>query len=318
MGRYFLTRLLQFLPTLFIASLLVFLVIQASPGDPATIKLGPEATPEQIAIERGRLGLNEPLPVRYVIWLSDAARLDLGRSFQTNLPVTDVMFDAFGYTVRLALAAGLIAMTLGIGAGIVAALSRGKPLDIVISTLSAILLSVPSFVSGIVLILVFAVNLRWLPSSGAGGTGQSPLEGLRYLVMPAVALGLPFAAVLARFMRAALIEAMGQDHVLTARAKGLRPLTVIGRHAVRNALVPTITIAGIGLGTLLAGTVVTETVFSYPGLGRLIVGSIFNRDYPIVQAGLILAAVVLLAMSLIVDLTYGILDPRIRTGRGGS
>lgn len=315
MRRYFLNRLLQFLPTLFIASVVVFLVIQASPGDPARVKLGPEATPEQVAIERTRLGLDQALPVRYLIWLADAVRLDLGRSFQSNLPVTSVILDAFGYTARLALAAGVIAISLGIAAGILAALFRGRPLDIVISTLSAILLSVPSFVSGIVLILVFAVNLRWLPSSGAGGTDQTALEGLRYLVMPAVALGLPFAAVLTRFMRAALIEAMGQDHVLTARAKGLTPVTVIGRHAVRNALVPTITIAGIGLGTLLAGTVVTETVFSYPGLGRLIVGSIFNRDYPIVQAGLILAAVVLLTMSLLVDLVYGILDPRIRTGR---
>lgn len=316
MRRYFLTRLLQFLPTLFIASVVVFLVIQASPGDPARIKLGSEASPEQVAVERTRLGLDEPLPVRYAIWLADAIRFDLGVSFQSNLPVTQVILDAFGYTVRLALAASAIAFLLGISAGILAALHRGRPLDIVISTISAILLSVPSFVSGIILILIFAVNLRWLPSSGAGSTGQSPLDGLRYLVMPAFALGLPFAAVLTRFMRAAMIEALAQDHVLTARAKGLRPLTVIGRHAVRNALVPTITIAGIGLGTLLAGTVVTETVFSYPGLGRLIVGSIFNRDYPIVQAGLILAAVVLLAMSLIVDLIYGILDPRIRTGRG--
>ncbi len=318
MGRYVLTRLLQFLPTLFIASVIIFLVIQASPGDPARIKLGPEATPQQVAIERTRLGLDEPLPVRYVIWLADAVRLDLGRSFQSNLPVTDVVFDAFGYTVRLALAASAIALTLGIGAGILAALFRGRAPDVIISTLSAILLSLPSFVSGIVLILVFAVNLRWLPPSGSGATNQTFLESLRYLALPAVALGLPFAAVLTRFMRAAMIDAMSQDHVLTARAKGLRPRTVVGRHAVRNALVPTITIAGIGLGTLLAGTVVTETVFSYPGLGRLIVGSIFDRDYPIVQAGLLLAAVVLLGMSLAVDLVYGVLDPRIRTGTGES
>lgn len=318
MRRYFLTRLVQFVPTLFIASVLVFLVITASPGDPARIKLGPEATPEQVAVERQRIGVDEPLPVRYLIWLSDAVRLDLGRSFQSNLPVTVVIMDAFGYTVRLALAASAIGISLGLGLGIVAALSRGKPLDVGISTLAAVLLSVPSFVSGIILILVFSVTLRLLPSSGAGETGQTTVDSLRYLVMPAVALGLPFAAVLARFMRGALIEALGQDHVLTARAKGLKPLTVVGRHAVRNALVPTVTIVGIGLGTLLAGTVVTETVFSYPGLGRLIVGSIFNRDYPVVQAGLVLGAVVLLTASLVVDVLYGILDPRIMLGRRGS
>lgn len=318
MGRYVLTRLVQFIPTLFIASVIVFLVIQASPGDPARIKLGSEATPEQIAIERSRLGLDEPLPVRYVLWLTDAVQLDFGRSFQSNLPVTQVVLDAFGYTVRLALSASVIAIALGLGAGTLAALRRGSRTDVAISSLSAILLSLPSFVIGMILILVFAVNLRWLPSSGAGDTGQSALDGFRFLILPAVALGLPFAAVLTRFMRAALIEAMGQDHVLTARAKGLRPLVVIGRHAVRNALVPTITVAGIGLGTLLAGAVVIETVFSYPGLGRLIVGSIFDRDYPVVQAGLVLAAVILLSMSLVVDLLYGVLDPRIRTARGGS
>lgn len=315
MARYVLSRLLQAVPTLFIASILVFLVIQASPGDPARIRLGLEATPEQVAVERERLGLDEALPVRFAIWLGDALRLDLGRSFQSNRPVTEVIQTAFWYTAQLALMAGVIGIVLGLTMGILAALSRGKALDATISGISAVLLSLPSFVGGMLLILFFGVTLRVLPASGAGASGD-PVSTVQHLALPAIALGLPFAAVLARFMRSALIEVLGQDHVLTARSKGLRPTTVIGQHAVRNALVPTVTIMGIGLGSLFAGTVVTETVFSYPGLGRLIISSIFDRDYPIVQAGLLLGSVVFLSMSLIVDLMYGLLDPRIGLGRG--
>lgn len=317
MGRYALMRLLQFVPTLFVASVLVFLVIQASPGDPARIRLGLEATPEQVATEQQRLGLDEPLPIRYVIWIGDAARLDFGQSFQSSRPVTEVIATAFAYTARLALAAGALGISLGMGMGILAALSRGKAPDVAMSGLSAVFLSLPSFVSGMLLILLFAVTLRWLPASGAGNA-DDPISAVQHMVLPTIALGLPFAAILARFMRSALIEVLGQDHVLTARAKGLRPATVVGQHAVRNALVPTVTIMGIGLGSLLAGTVVTETVFSYPGLGRLIVSSIFDRDYPIVQAGLVLGSVVFLGMSLIVDLVYGLLDPRIAVGRAAS
>lgn len=318
MGRYVLIRLLHFVPTLFLASLLVFFVIQVSPGDPASIKLGLEATPEQIAIERHRLGLDQPLPVQYFIWLSDAARLDLGRSFQTGRPVTETIGDAFGYTARLALAASAVGLSVGLALGIAAALARGGGLDAGISALTAVLLSVPSFVGGMILILIFAVVLHWLPSSGAGASGRGPLDGLRYLILPALALGLPLAAVVARFMRSALIDALGQDHVLTARSKGLSPVVVVGRHAIRNALIPTITIVGIGVGRLLAGAVVIETVFSYPGLGRLVLSSIFNRDYPLVQAGLMLGAFLLLAMSLIVDLLYGFLDPRVVAGPQGT
>ncbi|MCA1737102.1 MAG: ABC transporter permease, partial [Actinobacteria bacterium] len=202
----------------------------------------------------------------------------------------------------------------GLTLGIIAALNRGKRLDHAISAWAAGVLSIPSFVSGMLLILLFAVILRWLPPSGAGEPGNI-MSQLRALILPALALGFPFAAILARFMRGALIEVLGQDYVLTARAKGLRSATVIGHHEVRNALIPTVTVMGIGLGGLLAGAVVVETVFSYPGLGRLVVSSIFNRDYPVVQAGLIVGSAVFLGMSLLADLTYGLLDPRIALAR---
>ncbi len=313
MAQYTLKRLLQFLPTLVIASIFVFLVMANAPGDPARIRLGQEATEEQVAAERERLGLNDSFPERYVIWVADVARLDFGQSFQSNRSVIDEIVPAFGRTARLAAAAATIGIVLGLAFGIIAALSRGKPLDTAISAVSALLLSVPSFVSGMLLILLFAVRLKWLPPSGEGEPGD-PVDALRSLVLPALALGLQFAAILARFMRGALIEVLGQDYVLTARAKGLSPATVVRRHEVRNALIPTVTIIGIGLGSLFAGTVVTETVFSYPGLGRLIITALSNRDYPVVQAGLILASAVFLAMSLLADLLYGILDPRIVAG----
>ncbi|MFN2487907.1 MAG: ABC transporter permease, partial [Acidimicrobiia bacterium] len=228
--------------------------------------------------------------------------------------VTDLVRNAFGYTARLAVVAGTIGIVFGLTLGIIAALNRGKRLDHAISAWAAGVLSIPSFVSGMLLILLFAVILRWLPPSGAGEPGNI-MSQLRALILPALALGFPFAAILARFMRGALIEVLGQDYVLTARAKGLRSATVIGHHEVRNALIPTVTVMGIGLGGLLAGAVVVETVFSYPGLGRLVVSSIFNRDYPVVQAGLIVGSAVFLGMSLLADLTYGLLDPRIALAR---
>ncbi len=309
MVRYTLKRLLQFLPTLIIASIFVFLVMQNAPGDPARIRLGQEATEEQVDTERERLGLNDSLPQQYVVWMSDVAQFDFGKSFQTSRSVTDELLPAFGRTIRLGAAAAAIGIVLGLAFGITAALTRGRWIDTTISSMSAVILSLPSFVSGMLLILVFAVKLKWLPPSGPGEPGDVS-SALRHLILPAVALGLPFAAILSRFMRGALIEVLGQDYVLTAHAKGLDPWTVVRRHEVRNALIPTVTIIGIGLGDLFAGTVVTETVFSYPGLGRLIVTGLFNRDYPVVQAGLILAAAVFLGMSLLADLLYGYLDPR--------
>lgn len=309
MVRYTLKRLLQFLPTLIIASIFVFLVMQNAPGDPARIRLGQEATEEQVDTERERLGLNDSLPQQYVVWMSDVAQFDFGKSFQTSRSVTDELIPAFGRTFRLGAAAAAIGIVLGLAFGITAALTRGRWIDTTISSMSAVILSLPSFVSGMLLILVFAVKLKWLPPSGPGQPGDVS-SALSHLILPAVALGLPFAAILSRFMRGALIEVLGQDYVLTAHAKGLDPWTVVRRHEVRNALIPTVTIIGIGLGDLFAGTVVTETVFSYPGLGRLIVTGLFNRDYPVVQAGLILAAAVFLGMSLLADLLYGYLDPR--------
>lgn len=312
MIRYSLGRLAQLVLMLFIASVVIFLVIQNAPGDPARVQLGLSATPGQVALERHKLGLDEALPQRYAIWLSHALHLDLGHSFTTDLPVTDTIRTAFSYTYRLALVSAGIAIVVGVILGVVAALTRGRRTDVAISGLAAAALTLPSFAMGTILILVVSVRLQLLPPSGAGPPGQSAGEASKYLIMPALTLAIPAAAVLTRFVRVALAEALEQDYIVTARAKGLSRWTVTMRHALRNALIPTITVAGIQVGRLMAGAVVTETVFSYPGIGYLTIQSIGNRDYPVVEGSLLLAAGVFLVLTFIVDLAYGLVDPRAR------
>lgn len=308
---YSLRRIGQLILMLFIASVVIFAVIQNSPGDPALMRLGLEATPAQVEIERERLGLNRSLPERYLIWLGDAVRLDLGRSFSTGLPVVEMIGDAFLYTARLAGLATLFALPAGLLLGIVSAIYRGRRIDQGISVLAAAAFSLPSFALGTLFIVVFSVLLHWLPAAGAGMSGQSPLDALRFMLMPALTLAIPFAVVLTRFVRVALIEAMAQDYVVTARAKGLHRWAVIG-HGLRNALIPTITVTGLQVGALLAGATVVETVFSYPGLGRLTIEAVQGLDYPLVQAALLLAAFIFLVNTFLVDIAYGLIDPRVR------
>jgi len=312
MIRYTAGRLAQLVLMLFVASIVIFAVIENAPGDPARIHLGLSATADQVAVERERLGLDRPLPVRYALWLGRALQLDLGQSFSTSLPVRETVATAFGYTARLALLATVIALVLGLAIGMTAALNRGRRVDSLISTIAAGGLSVPSFALGTILILVFAVRLKLFPSSGAGVPEQSFGDAFSYLLLPAVALAIPESAVLTRFVRVNLSETMSQDYILTARAKGLSQLTTVVQYGLRNALIPTITVAGIQVGRLLAGAVVIETVFSYPGVGYLTIQSIRALDYPVVEGSLLLAAGIFLVLTFCVDLTYGVLDPRAR------
>ena len=312
MLRYSLSRLGQFVVMLFLASVATFLVIQHAPGNPARVQLGLNATPAQVAVETRVLGLNSSLPQRYVIWLSQAVHLNFGRSFSTGLPVTHMISEAFGYSFRLALSATVLAVLISVPLGILAALRRGKKADIAISAFAASGLSLPSFALGTLLILLLAVHLRLLPAAGGGLPGQWNVSAFKFVIMPALTLAIPFAAVLIRFIRVALSEAMAQDYIVTARAKGLRPWTVVTRHGMRNALIPTITVAGVEAGRLLAGAVITETVFSYPGLGYLTIQSIQGLDYPVVEAALILGAGIFLVLTCLIDLSYGLIDPRVR------
>lgn len=315
MQTYIIRRLLQLLPTLLTASILIFLIITLAPGDPAAMRLGLEATPEQIEQERARLGLSYPLPVRYMIWLGDVFTLNLGNSLYTNRPVTQLIAEAFPKTVQLSLTALALSLLIGLPLGIGAALQRDRWPDSVITGFSALGLAIPSFWLGILLILLLSVQLRWLPPSGAGPATLGFPANYRYLIMPVITIAISNLAVFSRFMRSALIDVMAEDFVRTARAKGLRERAVIVSHALKNALIPLVTIVGIQFGTLLGGAVVTESVFAYPGIGRLIVTAILNRDYPVVQATLMLVVLIFLLANTVVDLLYGYLDPRVRMVR---
>lgn len=313
MLRYSLVRLAQLIVTLFVASVVVFLVIQHAPGDPARMRVGLTATQAQVAAERVKLGLNDSLPERYGIWLGGALHLDLGYSFSTGQPVTTMIASAFGYTLRLSILAIVLGLLIGLPIGTWTALRRGGKVDAIVSSASALALSIPTFALGSLFILVLAVRFKLFPSAGAGQPGQGFFGMLHATLLPAVALALPFAAVLVRYVRTELGDAMDQPYVVTAASLGLHRRTVI-YNAWRNSLIPTLTVMGIQAGRLLAGAIFAETVFSYPGLGYLTIQSIQSLDYPVVEGVLLLASAIFLVVMFVVDMLVGVIDPRARLG----
>ena len=304
MWRLTLTRLLAGIPALLVVTALVFLIVRLIPGDPARILAGEFATDAVVRELRQRWQLDQPLPVQYGVYLARLAHGDLGRSTATSLPVAPELVERFLRTVELAVAAILIAAAVGGLAGIVGATHRASLADYAATVLALAGVSTPIFWSGLLLILVFAVWLPWLP---AGGTGTPA-----HLVLPAVSLGLFGAGVIARQTRSAMLETLGEEFVRTARAKGLAERGVVYKHALKNALVPVVTVLGDQFGRLLGGAILTETVFSWPGMGRYLIEAIGMRDYPVIQAIILVFAVSFLAVNLIVDLSYGLLDPRVR------
>ena len=254
--------------------------------------------------------------MRYAVWVSDVVSLNLGRSLVNNRPVTTLIADAFPNTLRLALAAYLISLAVGLPLGCFAAVRANTRIDSLITGLNSLGLAIPSFWLGMLLILLFAVTLQWLPPSGVGNPGQPWYLSLQFLVLPTVTIAVSNLSVFSRFVRSAMLDVLGMDFVRTARAKGLREPLVVGRHALRNALIPVVTVLGIQFGRLLGGAVVTEAVFAYPGIGRLVVTSIQNRDYPVVQGALMLVVVIFLITSIVVDLSYAYLDPRVSLRQG--
>lgn len=316
MGRYLIRRLLLLLPTLLLASILIFAVITLAPGDPARMMLGTQATPEEIVTERERLGLNQPIPVRYAIWLGDVATFNLGVSQSNRRPVSSLVADAFPHTLRLALSALAVAILIGFPLGILAAVNANRRIDAIITGITSLGLAMPAFWLGLLLILFFSVELQVLPPSGVGAANQPWYQNVQYLILPVITIAVSNLAVFSRYVRSAMIDILSADYVRTARAKGLSERVVIVRHALRNALIPVVTILGIQFGRLLGGAVVTEAVFAYPGIGRLVISSILNRDYPVVQATLMLVVLVFLFTNIIVDLSYAYLDPRVKLERG--
>jgi ABC-type dipeptide/oligopeptide/nickel transport system permease component len=307
--RHLARRLAQVLPTVFGALVLVFLVMRVLPGDPAISLLGTAATPEAVAALRRELGVDRPLPEQFAAYLGGAFRLDFGRSLALRAPVSRLVADAVPHTLLLTLGGTLVAALVGVPLGTVAALRRGTWLDYAASTGALLGVSVPVFVWGLLLLLAFSLHWRVFPTAGAGST---PAEVLRALVLPSIATGFFLAGVVSRITRASVLQMLGQDYARTARAKGLGEAVVVGRHVLRNAIIPILTVIGLNIGTLLSGAVVAETVFTRPGIGRLALDAILARDYPVIQGVILISSFTVLLLNLVVDLLYGLADPRVR------
>jgi ABC-type dipeptide/oligopeptide/nickel transport system permease component len=311
--KYILFRLLIAIPTLLGVSVLAFMIIHLVPGDPARLIAGPEAELEDIARVRQQLGLDDPIYVQYMRFIQNAVRGDFGRSIRTRRPVLVEIKEAFPKSLELVGAGMIVAILVGVITGIVSA-SRQYSIFDKASMLFAILgISMPSFWFGLMIIILFAGELGWFPVSGRGGAFYT-LKGLKYLFMPALTMGLGTAAYLARLTRSSMLETIRADYVRTARTKGLSETKVIYKHALANALIPIVTMTGMLSGYLIGEGVVIETVFSWPGMGRLIVGAIWSRDYPLIQAAILMISATFVLINLVVDLIYTILDPRIRLG----
>ncbi len=312
MRRYLLRKIAAFVATLFVVSLLVFVVIRVLPGDAAQVIMGTEGSPEATARLRSALGLDRSLAVQYVDWLLRALRGDLGVSIQYDVPVGRLIASRLPVTLPLTLLAALFMVATAVPLGLYAATHHRRLGDYVTMVISQLGISVPSFWAGLLLILLFSVHLGWAQSGGFSRWSQGPAGALGSLVLPALALGVFQAAVLARATRSAVLDVLREDYVRTARAKGVSEGAVIARHTLRNALIPIVTVAGLQLGQLLAGSIVLESVFALPGLGRLALGAITARDLPVVQGVTVVVASTIVAVNFLVDLAYLTLDPRIR------
>jgi ABC-type dipeptide/oligopeptide/nickel transport system permease component len=311
MTAYVVRRLLLMVPVAFLVTIGVFMLIHLTPGDPALIMLGEDRTPEAIAAIHQQLGLDKPLYVQYLIWFGRLLHGDLGRSITTHEPVAGAILDRLPATLELGIVSLVWSLLVAIPLGTIAAVRRGSLVDQLATGLTVAGVSIPNFFIGIVLIFVLSVSLRLFPFGGYVPFSEDPLESLRHVLLPAIALGTAGTAINMRFTRSSMIEVLNHDYIRTARAKGASWRRVVFVHALKNALIPVVTIVGLQIGGIIEGAVVTETVFTWPGVGRLAVESIFNRDYTVVQGIVLLAAFSYMVANLLVDLVYGWLDPRI-------
>jgi peptide/nickel transport system permease protein len=311
-GRYFLTRVTSFLVTLVVVSLVTFLVLRIIPGDPAQIILGIDTPGDTLRQLQAELGTDRPLVIQYGAWLGSVLRGELGISIRHKRPVLDLIIERLPVTLSLTGMALLVALVIGLPLGVLAATRRNTVADYGALLFTQLGQAVPSFWLGIMMIVAFALKVRWFPSGGYVGWTEAPLEAARHLLMPAIALGLVLAATIARIGRAAMLEVLQEDFVRTARAKGLPESRVIYLHTLWNALIPTVTVIGLQLGTLLGGAIIVEQIFSLPGLGRLVLFAVFNRDWPLIQGLVFFVATLTIALNFLVDVSYGLLDPRIR------
>jgi peptide/nickel transport system permease protein len=314
MTSYILRRLVMLVPVLIVVGVVVFALVHLTPGDPAAVILGDRATAEDIARLRDQLGLNDPLPVQFARWFTNMLRLDFGESIFLGEPVTQALLNRVEPTILLTFYALTFQVLIGIPIGVLAAVRHNSILDRVFTVIAISGSAIPTFFLGILLILIFAVRLRWLPSGGYVPLREDVGEHFKGMLLPAFALGFSAAGLLARMVRSSMLDVLREDYVRTAFAKGLPEQLVIVRHALRNALIPALTVIGISLGALLGGAVVTETVFTIPGMGRLVVQSIARRDYPVIQGAIVAIAMTYVLVNLVVDVLYVYTDPRVRLG----
>lgn len=312
MARYLLTRAWHSALTLLMSTVVVFLGVRALPGDPALALAGEDRSPEALEAIRHHYGLDQPLLIQFAQYVGRVVQGDFGVSIRTGIPVSSMLTTALPVTVELSLLAILLAAALGVGAGVLAAVRRGRPAEWLANGLALVGLSVPHFWLGLLAILYLSVAAGLFPASGFVPLLQDPAGNLHHIVLPAVILGTGLAAIIMRQTRSAMLEALSSDHVRTAKAKGLRPRAVITRHALRNSLIVVVTIVGLQLGGLISGAVVTEQIFGLPGFGKMTIDAVFQRDYPVIQAVVLLTATAYIVINFLVDLLYSVIDPRIR------
>jgi len=318
MTRFILRRLAISIPVLLGISISTYLFLSLAPGDPVTAMLSPEQMsslgPEWVEQQREALGLNKPFPVRYGLWMKEVAQGNLGFSYRGGQPVLDLILERIGPTLRLMATVMVIALALGIPFGVLSALKQYSWIDYLVTILGFTAVSVPSFFLALGLIYVFALKLQWLPTAGMNGVGVTPTfrDSLSHLILPAFALGLAQAAPLIRYVRSSMLESIRQDYVTVARAKGLRERSVIFRHALRNVLIPIVTIVAIEVPGLFGGTVIIEQIFAWPGMGTLAITSVLGRDYPVIMGITLIGAVMIVLSNLLADVLYAVIDPRIR------
>ena len=311
MTRYLIRRLGLAIPTLLLVAIAVFGMVRLAPGDPAQVLLGETASPAEIDAKRAQMGLDEPMPAQFLRWASDVANGDLGTSLLSGQPVTNLVLDRFAVSAPIVVAAVALALIIAVIGGLYAALNRGRTIDIIIVTTATVLLSIPAFWLGLMFMLFFGLKLGWAPVIGFVPFSEDPVAALSYMVLPVIVLALAELGVLTRMMRASAIEVLGLDYVLHARAKGLDDDRVLSRHVFPNAFAPTLTLTGLLLANLLGGIAVIETVFTLPGLGRLMVDAVLARDYPVIQGCLLFTACIYILVNLSVDLIYPLFDPKI-------
>lgn len=311
MKRFLIRRVLQLIPTLFIVAVIIFFITRMLPGDPAAVMLGPQASAADVAAFTEKLGLNEPLYVQFFDYLIGLLTFDFGNSLTYNQPIMDLIVERFPNTMILAISALVIAIVIGVPAGIIAARKQNSFIDYVVTTLSLVGVSMPIFWLGVMLVLYFSVNLGWLPATGMGDMEDGIGDFLKHLILPSLALATIPTAEFARIIRSSMLETLSQDYIKTARSKGLKESMVVGKHAFKNALTPLLTVMGLQFSGLLGGAVLTETIFSWPGMGLLIIDAIEKRDFMVVQGAVIFIAVIYVVINLIVDILYKVVNPKV-------